>query len=224
MFALIFRLWRWAFWLIAIVVVVVGMAVAYATVRPPISTLMLGRYITGKPVERSWTPLADISPNLAAAVVMSEDAQFCTHNGVDWDALTDVMHNPDGPSRGASTIPMQVAKNLFLWPGRSYLRKALEIPLALFLDAIWTKRRILEVYLNIAEWGNDGVFGAQAATLNYFKKSAGRISLREAALLATTLPNPHLRNPNKPTRLQRSLTATVMARTEASDPWVGCFR
>ena len=214
---------RWLIRAALLATVLFALAIAYDSVRPPVSTLMLGRMITGKPVQRTWTPLSAVSPNLSAAVVMSEDAQFCSHNGVDWDALHEVMNNPDGPSRGASTITMQLAKNLFLWPGRSYLRKALEIPVALLLDAIWTKRRILESYLNIAEWG-DGLFGAQAAAEHYFNKSAAKLTVREAALLATTLPNPALRNPEKPTRLQRSLTGTVVARTQSSDPWVSCFR
>jgi monofunctional glycosyltransferase len=220
---LFFRIWRWLLGLSVLAFGVLALAVAYDSLRPPVSTLMLGRMLRGEPVDRRWTPLSEISPNLAAAVLMSEDAQFCMHNGVDWDALHEVMSNPEGPSRGASTVPMQVAKNLFLWPGRSYIRKGLEIPMALFVDAIWTKRRILEASLNIAEWG-DGIFGAAAASEHYFRKPPSRLSVREAALLATTLPNPALRNPLKPTRLQRSLTGTIVARTEGAQPWVQCLR
>ncbi|MCB1525116.1 MAG: transglycosylase domain-containing protein, partial [Rhodoblastus sp.] len=123
---------------------------------PPVSTLMLARYVTGRPVVRDYASLDRISPALVASVVMSEDAKFCRHHGVDWDALGEVLDDEDGPSRGASTITMQVVKNLFLWPARSAIRKAVEIPLALVLDIVWPKRRIMEVYLNIAEWGPDG--------------------------------------------------------------------
>ena len=121
----------------------------------------------------------------------------------------------DGPSRGASTIPMQVAKNLFLWPSRSYIRKGLEIPLALFLDVVWSKRRMMEIYLNIAEWG-EGVFGAEAAARTRFGKPARDLTRREAALLATSLPNPRLRNPTRPSPRQRTLAATIMARMDGA--------
>ena len=118
---------------------------------------------------------------------------------------------------------MQTAKNLFLWPGRSYIRKGLEIPTALGLETIWSKREILQAYLNIAEWG-DGIFGAEAAARVHFKKSASQLTSREAALLATALPNPLLRNPAHPNRLQRTLAATVMARTASADQWLTCLR
>ena len=143
---------------------------------------MLARWLLDDPVERQYVSLDRISPSLCTAVLVSEDARFCQHDGVDWDALREVMDKakPGGPSRGASTIPMQTAKNLFLWPSRSYVRKIIEIPLALLLDLAWSKRRILEVYLNIAEWG-DGIFGAEAAARHYFHKSADRLDAREAA-------------------------------------------
>lgn len=208
---------------VLIVAVLLGAVLVYDGAHPPVSTLMAMHWARGMPINRQWVPLSAISPNLIAAVVMSEDGQFCVHNGVDWDSLDSVLHNPDGPSRGASTIPMQTAKNLFLWPGRSYVRKALEIPMALGLDAVWSKKEILQAYLNIAEWG-DGVFGAEAAARLYFKKPAAQLSLREAALLATTLPNPLVRNPQHPTRVQRTLTATVMTRSASAEPWLACLR
>jgi len=196
---------------------------AYDSTRPPISTLMMAKRLSGAPVTRDPITLAQVSPKLIAAVLMSEDAQFCSHDGVDWDALHEVMSDPDGPSRGASTITMQTAKNLFLWPGRSYLRKGLEIPTALALDALWSKKAILTAYLNIAEWG-DNLFGAEAASRFYFRKSASQLSAREAALLASTLPNPHLRNPLRPTRVQREHVATVLARMNTAEPWLGCVK
>jgi monofunctional biosynthetic peptidoglycan transglycosylase len=118
---------------------------------------------------------------------MSEDGRFCTHHGVDWQEMGKVLDDSDGPSRGASTIPMQTVKNLFLWTSRSYIRKAFEIPLAFYADAIWTKRRTMEIYLNVVEWGPN-VFGAEAAARHYFKRSAKTLSLQQAALSPAGLP------------------------------------
>lgn len=192
---------------------------------PPVSTLMLARYAFWQPVDRQWRDFAAISPHLAAAVAMSEDGQFCRHSGVDWAALGEVLGKagPDGPARGASTIAMQSAKNLFLWPQRSLLRKGLEIPLALALDAAWPKRRVMEVYLNIAEWG-DGVFGAEAAARRYYNKSAASLTPREAALLASALPNPILRSPARPSRRQMFLVRLIERRMEAAAPWLDCLK
>jgi monofunctional biosynthetic peptidoglycan transglycosylase len=192
---------------------------------PPVSTLMLGRWITLQPVERDFVSLDDISPNLPLAVMTSEDGRFCEHHGVDWDALREVLEaaDEDGPSRGASTIPMQTAKNLFLWPGRSYVRKGLEIPVALYLDLIWSKRKTMENYLNIAQWG-DGIFGAEAAAKRYFGKSAKALTRREAALLASALPNPLVRNPSRPSRLHRALAARLLGRMEIAAPYAGCLK
>ena len=153
---------------------------------PPISSLMLARYVTGRPVVRDYVALERISPALIASVVMSEDAKFCRHWGVDWQALGEVLDDADedGPARGASTITMQVVKNLFLWPSRSAIRKGVEIPLALALDFVWPKRRILEVYLNVAEWGPNGIFGAEAAARANFERSAASLTQGQAALMA----------------------------------------
>ncbi len=194
-------------------------------VLPPVSTLMMWRFATARPVERTFVPLERISPNLVAAVTASEDARFCRHGGVDWPALFSVVEDADdgGPSRGASTIPMQTAKNLFLWPGRSYVRKALEIPLALLSDLIWSKRRMLEIYLNIAEWG-DGVFGAEAGARRAFGKSAAQLTPREAALMATALPNPIRRDPGKPSAGHRALAANVAGRADDMREWLDCLR
>jgi monofunctional biosynthetic peptidoglycan transglycosylase len=153
---------RAAFALLALWVgAIVLLALAY-TVLPPVSTLMLARTLTGRSVERSVVGLDAVAPALPAAVIASEDARFCQHAGVDWGALREVVEDAEegGPTRGASTIPMQVAKNLFLWPSRSYIRKGLELPLALWIDLAWSKRRMMEIYLNVAEWG-EGIFGAR---------------------------------------------------------------
>jgi monofunctional biosynthetic peptidoglycan transglycosylase len=216
-------------WLLGIglaLALVLAILVAAYRFAPPVSTLMLARWVLGAPVQRTYVPLEDISMTLRKAVVAAEDARFCRHAGVDWEALREVVGSAgeDGPARGASTIAMQTAKNLFLWPSRSYLRKAVEIPLALLVDAAWPKRRILEVYLNIAEWG-DGVFGAEAAARHYFSKSADRIDAREAALLATALPDPRRRDAARPTRGHAALARRILARMQGTDPeFVACVR
>jgi monofunctional biosynthetic peptidoglycan transglycosylase len=189
---LCFRIALWLFLALAATILL------YRFVPVP-STLMLGRWLVLKPVERDWVPLDQISPHLIKAVIASEDQRFCSHRGVDWVELNKVLENEDGPSRGASTLTMQTAKNVFLWPGRSYIRKGLEIPLAMAIDLAWGKPRVMEVYLNVAEWG-EGLFGAEAAAQRYFRKPASRLTPAEAARLAGALPNPLLRNPAKPNR------------------------
>jgi monofunctional biosynthetic peptidoglycan transglycosylase len=203
----------------------VALLMALYTIVPPVSTLMLGRWAMFQGVERRFIPLASMSPQLPRAIVMSEDARFCRHGGVDWDALSQVLtaSDEDGPSRGASTLTMQLVKNLFLWPGRSYIRKALEIPLAIVLDLVWSKKRIMEAYLNVAEWG-DGVFGAEAAARRAFGKGAAALNAREAALLATALPNPHLRQAARPGRHHSSLAGIVARRAASGVAWTDCLR
>lgn len=143
----------------------------------PVSTLMVGQWLGGKTLTREWISIDDISPVLVHSVMMSEDGRFCSHHGVDWREVGNVFEAVvDGEKpRGASTLSMQVVKNLYLWPGRSYLRKALEVPLALMVDLIWSKKRTMEIYLNIAEWG-PGIFGIEAASRHHFKRSAKRLS------------------------------------------------
>ena len=175
-----------------------ALLVLYRWVDPPASTLMLGQRLAGTPISQRWVPLERMSPNLAAAVISSEDGHFCRHHGVDWGELKEAIESAgDGIARGGSTISMQVVKNLFLWPSRSYLRKALEIPLAYAMEALWPKRRVLEIYLNIAEWG-PGIFGAEAAARYHFRKPALLLTPREAALLAVSLPNPFERQAGRP--------------------------
>src|SRR4030088_1612412 len=166
----------------------------------PVSTLMAWRYITGAPMSRQWIDFAAISPSLPRPVVASEDANFCSHHGIDWGALRDVIDDAgDGEvTRGGSTITQQVAKNLFLWPGRSVVRKALEFPLALWIDMVLGKQRVLEIYLNIAEWGPGGQFGAAAGAASAFGPPAASLSPREAALMAAILPNPVSRSARAP--------------------------
>jgi monofunctional biosynthetic peptidoglycan transglycosylase len=172
----------------------------------PVSTLMVWRWLTGAPVSRQWIDFSAISPSLPRSVVASEDA------------LRDVIDDAeDGAvTRGGSTITQQVAKNLFLWQGRSMVRKALEFPLALWIDLVLPKQRILELYLNIAELGPTGQFGAQAGSVYAFGRPASGLSPREAALLAAILPNPVRRSARNPGPGVRRLAGTYMARAQAS--------
>ena len=185
----------------------------------PVSALMAWRYITGAPMSRQWVDLTAMSPSLPRSVVAAEDAKFCRHHGIDWGALREVIDDAgDGEVvRGGSTITQQVAKNLFLWPGRSVVRKALEFPLAIWLDLVLPKPRILEIYLNIAEFGPTGQFGAQTGAIYAFGHGASAVSPREAALLAAILPNPHTRSARNPSSGVRRLAGTYMARAQASE-------
>jgi monofunctional biosynthetic peptidoglycan transglycosylase len=221
LFAILARRLGWAG--IALLAVFTGLVGLYAVV-PPVSTLMLARMIEGKSYERDYVRLGKIAPAALAAVIASEDATFCANDGVDWGALQEVVGHSgeDGPSRGASTITMQTAKNLFLWPGRSVVRKGVEIGMALILGKTWSKARTIEIYLNIAEWG-DGLYGIEAAARRYFRKSASDLDARESALLATALPNPILRNSAHPTPLQRRLAAGVEEKVRDSGELLGCL-
>ena len=183
----------------------------------PVSTLMAWRWVTGAPVSRQWVAFSAMAPALPRSVVASEDGNFCNHHGIDWDALRDAIDEAeDGEvARGGSTITQQVAKNLFLWPGRSVVRKALEIPLAMWIDLVLGKQRILEIYLNIAEWGPSGQFGAEAGAGYAFGRSAASLSPREAALLAAILPNPVRRSARNPGPGVRRLAGIYVARAQA---------
>jgi len=182
--------------------VLLGPPVALALFRVlpvPATPLMLIRLTEGEGLSRTWTPLPRISPHLRAAVIAAEDNRFCTHHGFDLDSLQDAVEDWDSGKRlrGASTISMQTAKNLLLWPGRNFLRKGLEAYATLWMELLWPKTRIAEVYLNVAEWG-PGIYGAEAAARHYFKTSAARLSRRQASLLAATLPNPRVWSPAPP--------------------------
>ncbi len=191
----------------------------------PVSTLMIQQRFSGEAVKRHWVPLDKVSPFVWQSVVSSEDGQFCNHNGVDWNQINIVIDDAlEGePVRGASTITMQSVKNLYLWPSRSYVRKALEVPLALLVNAIWGKKRTMELYLNIAEWG-PGIYGIEAAAQYHFKRSARKLTRKQASLLAVTLPNPILRNPRKPNRGMRRLARLVERRAKVSGAYVKCLR
>jgi len=212
-------------WLVLILTMILFALLALYGLSPirPVSTLMLKDGLLGRDYQRQWVALEDISPHLVNAVMMAEDGQFCNHYGVDWRALHGEVTRDGGPARGASTLSMQLVKNLFLWHGRAYLRKGLEIPLALAADAVLSKRRVMEIYLNIAEWG-DGLYGAEAAAQFYFKRPAARLTARQGALLAVALPNPYLRNPSQPTASLNRLARLIQNRAARSGAYIGCLR
>jgi len=170
----------------------IAWAGVYRFQTPPGTLLMVERSLSGDEINHSWTPLEDISPYLVTAVIAAEDTRFCLHNGIDFDAIDEAMEAAENGKRlrGASTISQQTAKNAFLWSHRSWVRKSAEAWMTLVIETLWPKRRIMEVYLNIAEWG-DGLFGAEAAAQKRFGKSARNLTKNEAALLAAVLPNPH---------------------------------
>ncbi len=197
----------------------------YAVVEP-VSTVMLWRDLTSQRVERHYVPLAAISPALSLAVIIAEDGRFCSHYGVDFREIRDAIADADDLEdlRGGSTITQQVAKNLFLWPGRSFVRKALEFPLALWVDMVLSKRRILEIYLNIAEWGPNGEFGVEAGSRRAFGKPARDLSHYQAAILAAVLPNPAIRDAHVPGPGLRRLAGLYVVRSSRSPEAAACLR
>lgn len=184
------------------------LVVLFKFINPPITPLMATRVVEGllegKAVrlEKEWRSYDQISPNLFRAVVSGEDARFMRHDGIDWKAVDAAKRYNEMKRgkklRGASTITMQTAKNTFLWHGRNYVRKGLEVYFTYLIEAIWGKKRIIEVYANVVEFG-DGIYGAESASQAFFKKSADKLSRREAALLAAVLPNPRRWSPARPT-------------------------
>lgn len=197
---------------------VVALIVVYRFVNPPMSSLMLQQRLFGQDVMQDWVAMDAISPQIVRAVLLSEDGRFCQHHGVDLlEMQAAIERAQDGIPRGASTISMQVIKNLFLWPSKSFVRKAIEIPLTLAMELLWPKRRIMEVYLNIAEWG-PGIFGVESASRFHFDKAASRLNEREAAQLAVALPNPYSRDPGAPGPKTRRLAGDIQDRMRGAYP------
>jgi monofunctional biosynthetic peptidoglycan transglycosylase len=192
----------------------------------PVSMPMLWRYAIGARVDRHWVPLNQIAPALPLAVILAEDGTFCVNRGIDLGAMREALRQSSdgGEARGASTITQQTVKNLFLWQGRSYVRKALEIPLAIWLNLVLPKRRVLEIYLNIVEWGPNAEFGAEAGSRYAFGKSARDLNPREAAELASILPNPYRRSARNPGFLVRRLAGLYERRSEAFPGHAACVR
>lgn len=194
----------------------------FAVTDPVVSALMLWRLAQGNGVEFRPVPVTRISPELIHAVLTSEDNRFCVHHGIDWQAVgTAIEEADDGGPRGASTITMQTVKNLFLWPERSYVRKAIEAPLALLADLVWTKRRTIELYLNFAEWGS-GLYGAEAAARRYFGRSAADLTRGQAALMAAALPAPQSRSAGRPGAETRRIAARIEQRMDQTRGLFGC--
>lgn len=191
----------------------------------PVSTLMLKDLATFQGYDRRWVSLDEVAPVLAHSVIMSEDGQFCSHYGIDLGELKVVLKDlvSGEGSRGASTIPMQTVKNLYLWHRPlGTLRKVIEMPLAVYFDLVVPKRRIMEIYLNIAEWGPN-IYGIEAAAQHHFNRSAKDLSRRQAALLAVTLPNPIERNPAKPGPGLRRLAQRVEGMAAHAGDYVRCL-
>lgn len=213
--------------LLALVLVVAGLPLLltalYSVAPPPLTPLMVIRWVEGDGAQRQWRPLHEISPHLRQAVIAAEDNLFCVHGGFDWQALRGEIGALLGGdrSRGASTITMQTAKNLYLWPGRSFVRKGLEAAYTPYLELVLSKSRILELYLNIAEWG-PGIFGAEAAARHHFGKSAGALTQREATLLAAVLPAPRSWSPSQPSRNVANRATTYQTRIRQLGPLLGC--
>lgn len=183
---------------------------------PPTSAFMLQRQMAGVDVRYRWVPIDRISPYAALAVISSEDQKFFDHWGFDLNAIADAIKENKSRSnpRGASTISQQVAKNLFLWPGKSYLRKGIESYLTLLMELLWPKERILEVYLNIAEMGR-GVFGVEAAARCFFRRPAAHLNKRQAATLAAVLPSPRHLLADRPSEYVRHRTWQIIRQMNA---------
>jgi monofunctional biosynthetic peptidoglycan transglycosylase len=209
--------------LILMLLVPLGLTLAYGVVAP-VSTVMLWRRATGQPVQRTWVPLDAVSPALIRAVIVAEDSRYCEHHGVDIRGVVEAFEETDDlrRARGGSSITQQAVKNLFLWPSRSYVRKVVEAPLALWLDLILGKRRVLEIYLNVVEWGPSGQFGIEAAARRAFGKSAAALNPREASLLAAMLPNPHTRDARRPGPGLLRLAGIYQRRAAAWTNTAGC--
>jgi monofunctional glycosyltransferase len=220
--------WSWPAWAVlvaALILLLPYLLVPVYRIVTPVSTLMLARWVTGRAVVRTYMPINRLAPTLPLAVLVAEDDRFCAHHGIDWQEIHAALQEADDISeaRGGSTITQQTAKNLFLWPGRSYVRKALELPLALWIDLVLPKRRIMEIYLNIAQWGPNGEFGAEAGARAAFGKSAADLDRREAALLASILPNPVRRSARRPGPGVRRLAGIYEARARGASVLAGCI-
>lgn len=189
--------WRTALLLFASSIFV---TIVYRWINPPLTPLMVSRALSGSSIHKRWVPIEDISPNLIQAAVAAEDNNFLGHHGFDLVAISNAIdeHRRGRKQRGASTISQQTAKNVFLWSGRSWIRKGLEVYFTFLIETFWSKERIMEVYLNVIETG-DGVYGVEQAAQTYFNTSAKRLSTRKSALITAAYPNPRQRDPGHPT-------------------------
>lgn len=212
-------IWRGALGAVAFMLVWI---VAYGVVPVPTTPYIVSERMRLGAIDRDWVPMEQIAPELARAVVAAEDANFCLHWGFDMTAIRDAI--ADGSARGGSTISQQTVKNAFLWHGRSWIRKALEAAITPVMELIWSKSRVLEVYLNVAEFA-PGVFGAEAAAQHHFGVSAHDLTARQASLLAAVLPNPQGRDASSPSNSVSSRARSIAdgAATIAADGRDDCF-
>jgi len=215
------RLARIALWVISGFIIGSILLVAlYRYLPPPGTPLMLLRGVEGYGIHKSWTSFDQISANLVRAIIASEDTRFCNHHGFDWNAIEtawDRYRSRRGRLLGASTISMQTAKNVFLWPGRDWVRKAFEAYFTVLIEIAWGKQRIMEVYLNVVEWG-PGIYGAEAAARHYFHKPAAALTIGEAVRLAAVLPDPLNLSPLRPTRRVLARSAGIYSNMPAVSP------
>ncbi len=213
--------WSWRGAVLALGLMLSGIAL-YSVVNPPITLTMLGEWWRLGQTHRKWVPMEDIAPVVARSAVAAEDANFCQHWGFDVAAIRAAI--AEGRGRGGSTISQQVAKNVFLWQGRSWVRKALEAAITPLVELVWTKRRVLEVYLNVAEF-DTGVFGVHAAAERYFDTTPDQLTARQAALLAAVLPDPKGRDAARPSAFVSSRAAAIAdgAETIRADGRTACW-
>lgn len=208
----------------AALIVPAAIVLLYRVAPPPVTPLML---IRGGAIHYTWVPFKRIAPVLARSVLTAEDESFCQHHGFDTaaiqKALDDYLDDDGGTLRGGSTISQQTAKNVLLWPSRTWLRKGLETALTVIIEALWPKQRIMEIYLNIVEWA-PGVYGAEAAAQHHFKKSAAQLSAHEAALLAAVLPNPRKWNASNPGPYVRGRAETLEGRAARVGELAACLK
>lgn len=225
--------WWWAKWaLLGLLATPFFMLVAYIWLPVPATPLMLWRWVNGVGVdkntwfwERDWVALDTLPKFIPHAVIASEDNNFCAHGGVDWAAVQKVYAEwqRGGRLRGASTVSMQVARNVFLWPNQDYVRKALEVPFTYAIEHTWGKRRIMEIYLNIAEWG-PGVYGIEAAAQHHYGKPARKLTRQEVYRLVSILPSPLRWNPKANSRWGRARAASLGRRVAQLEGSFGCLQ
>ena len=208
--------------LIALAGALLALVLLFSLVDPPATLTMRGEERRLGGIEQEWVDFEDVAPVMARSIVAAEDANFCLHWGFDMGAIRQAIDA--GGQRGASTLTQQVVMNVYLWQGRSWPRKALEAVLTPLVELTWSKRRILEVYMNVAEMG-EGIFGVQAAARHWFKTDAARLTPQQAARLAAILPDPKGRNPAKPSRFVQRRAAAIAdgANTIRADGRAACF-
>ena len=213
--------WVWRVLLLGVALIVLA-TVLYAFVNPPTTIYMVQESARLDGIRKQWRDIEDISPHMARAIVAAEDANFCNHWGFDMAAIRSALE--DGGNRGASTISQQTVKNVYLWHGRNYLRKAMEAAITPIVEAVWSKRRILEIYMNVAEF-DEGVFGVAEAAPWYFGVDAKDLTAAQAAALAAVLPNPKARSAKRPTEFLRKRARQIRsgAETIRQDGRSACF-